>query len=274
MTRYRFRGIFLLLLMGHATACATTSWDNPLRSGFSASENDLEDNASVVEDYIELSQPDRILVRTRVGTDFRDRGQFYLDFPFVEGDNIVSVDSISVPIADIVVFMDSMSVPITDVSVAGYVEESQPDRIRVRTRDRGQFEMDFPFVEGDNIVSVDSMSVPIADLGYLEGDASIIAYIELTQPELIRVRTRDRGQLFYLDFPFVEGDNIVSVDSISVPIADVVNLESGYSLNSGQNAGALLLVGIGIVGLFAWLMGGDDDGSYCDDFFAYGKWGC
>jgi hypothetical protein len=154
MTCYRFRGIFLLLLMGHATACATTSWDNPLRSGFSASENDLEDNASVVEDYIELSQPDRILVRTRVGTDFRDRGQFYLDFPFVEG------------------------------------------------------------------------------------------------------------------------DNIVSVDSISVPIADVVNLESGYSLNSGQNAGALLLVGIGIVGLFAWLMGGDDDGSYCDDFFAYGKWGC
>ena len=82
MTRYRFRGIFLLLLMGHATACATMTSTKPVYGS--------------IPEFIEETQPDRVHVLTEDGTVYE------VTRPFVEGDKIVSVDSISVPIADIV----------------------------------------------------------------------------------------------------------------------------------------------------------------------------
>ena len=82
MTRYRFRGIFLLLLMGHATACATMTSTKPVYAA--------------IPEFIEETQPDRVHVLTEDGT------LYEVTRPFVEGDKIVSVDSISVPIADIV----------------------------------------------------------------------------------------------------------------------------------------------------------------------------
>ena len=89
MTRYRFRGIFLLLLMGHATACATMTSTKP---GYGS-----------IPEFIEETQPDRVHVLTEDGT------LYEVTRPFVEGDKIVSVDSISVPIADIVELRDVTS---------------------------------------------------------------------------------------------------------------------------------------------------------------------
>ena len=57
MTRYRFRGIFLLLLMGHATACASSSWQSP---SLTASP---DSDVSFV-DYIEIEQPEQIRITT------------------------------------------------------------------------------------------------------------------------------------------------------------------------------------------------------------------
>ena len=89
MTRYRFRGIFLLLLMGHATACATMTSTKPVYAA--------------IPEFIEETQPDRVHVLTEDGTVYE------VTRPFVEGDKIVSVDSISVPIADIVELRDVTS---------------------------------------------------------------------------------------------------------------------------------------------------------------------
>ena len=89
MTRYRFRGIFLLLLMGHATACATSSWRSP---SLVAS----PDRGVSVADYIEEMQPGQVRITTE------DRTQYLLYSPSMAGDEIVSADGLSVPIADIV----------------------------------------------------------------------------------------------------------------------------------------------------------------------------
>ena len=91
MTRYRFRGIFLLLLMAHATACAggSSSWQRP---SLTAS----PDRGVSVADYIQEMQPGQVRITTE------DRTQYLLYSPSVRGDEIVSADGLSVPIADIV----------------------------------------------------------------------------------------------------------------------------------------------------------------------------
>ena len=89
MTRYRFRGIFLLFLMGHATACATSSWQSPSLVASS-------DRGVSVADYIEEMQPGQVRITTE------DRTQYLLYSPSVAGDEIVSADGLSVTIADIV----------------------------------------------------------------------------------------------------------------------------------------------------------------------------
>ena len=91
MTRYRFRGIFLLLLMGHATACAggSSSWQSPSLTASPA-------RGVSVADYIQGMQPGQVRITTE------DRTQYLLYSPSVAGDEIVSEDGLSVPIADIV----------------------------------------------------------------------------------------------------------------------------------------------------------------------------
>ena len=91
MTRYRLRGIFLLLLMGHATACAGggSSWQRP---SLTAS----PDRGVSVADYIQEMQPGQVRITTE------DRTQYLLYSPSVRGDEIVSADGLSVPIAEIV----------------------------------------------------------------------------------------------------------------------------------------------------------------------------
>ena len=91
MTRYRFRGIFLLLLMGHAAACATTTSARTIPTSTTNWQS-----PGTIPKFIEETQPDRVHVLTEDGTVYE------VTRPFVEGDKIVSVDSISVPIADIV----------------------------------------------------------------------------------------------------------------------------------------------------------------------------
>ena len=61
MTRYRFRGIFLLLLMGHATACATTT------STRTTSTATLPVYGSIPE-FIDETQPARVRITTEDGT--------------------------------------------------------------------------------------------------------------------------------------------------------------------------------------------------------------
>jgi hypothetical protein len=95
MTRYRFRGIFLLFLMGHATACAAgSSWQSAVLSP-SLDSADVSGRNSVAH-YIESTQPDQVRITTE------DRSQYLLYSPSVENDVIVSSDGLSVPIADIV----------------------------------------------------------------------------------------------------------------------------------------------------------------------------
>ena len=94
MTRYRFRGIFLLFLMGHATACASSSWQS---SSLTASP-DRGVSVADYADYIEEMQPDQV----RITTADADLTQYLLYSPSVAGDEIVSEDGLSVPIADIV----------------------------------------------------------------------------------------------------------------------------------------------------------------------------
>jgi len=94
MSRYRFRGIFLLLLMGHATACATSSWQSP---GLTATP-DRGVSVADYADYIQEMQPDQV----RITTADADLTQYLLYSPSVVGDEIVSADGLSVPIAEIV----------------------------------------------------------------------------------------------------------------------------------------------------------------------------
>ena len=96
MTRYRFRGIFLLFLMGHATACAggSSSWQS---TGLSPSLDSADvSGGNSLARYIESTQPDRVRITTE------DRTQYLLYSPSVVDDEIVSSDGLSVPIADIV----------------------------------------------------------------------------------------------------------------------------------------------------------------------------
>ena len=94
MTRYRFRGIFLLLLMGHATAC--TIWQAPVPTGSPVGES-KSDRSLALADYIEIEQPDQVRVT------LEDGSQFLLYAPEVEGDVVVSsVNSTVIAIADIV----------------------------------------------------------------------------------------------------------------------------------------------------------------------------
>ena len=88
MTHYRFRRIFLLFLMGHATACASSY----KITGLSPSPNRGES----VADYIEERQPEQVRIMTE------DRTEYVLHSPSVVGDEIVSENGLSVPIADIV----------------------------------------------------------------------------------------------------------------------------------------------------------------------------
>jgi hypothetical protein len=96
MTRYRFRGIFLLFLMGHATACTggSSSWQSPGLSP-SLDSADVSGGNSLAR-YIEAARPDQVRITTE------DRTQYLLYSPSVVGDEIVSSDGLSVPIADIV----------------------------------------------------------------------------------------------------------------------------------------------------------------------------
>ena len=91
MTRYRCRGTLLLLLMGYATACASGSsqWQSPAVPA-------SPDGGISAARYIEGMSPEQIRITTE------DRTQYLLYTPSVEGDEIVSSDGLSVPIADIV----------------------------------------------------------------------------------------------------------------------------------------------------------------------------
>ena len=96
MTRYRFRGIFLLFLMGHATACMSgSSWQSP---GTSVSPSGGVITDVSVVDYLAENQPDQVRITTQDSTLVTIRK------PSVEGDMIVSSigEGRSVPIADIV----------------------------------------------------------------------------------------------------------------------------------------------------------------------------
>ena len=95
MTRYRFRGIFLLFLMGHATACASSSWQS---SSLTASP-DRGVSVADYADYIQEMQPDQVRITT---ADYPSPTQYLLYSPSVVGDEIVSADGLSVPIAEIV----------------------------------------------------------------------------------------------------------------------------------------------------------------------------
>ena len=79
--------------MGHATACAggSSSWQSP---GVTAS----PDGGVSVARYIDELEPDQVRITTE------DRTQYLLYSPSVAGDEIVSIDGLSVPIDDIVQF--------------------------------------------------------------------------------------------------------------------------------------------------------------------------
>ena len=74
MSRYRFRGIFLLLLMGHATACATMTSTKPVYGS--------------IPEFIEETQPDLVHITTEDGTVYE------VTRPSVE-DNAISGDYIA-----------------------------------------------------------------------------------------------------------------------------------------------------------------------------------
>ena len=80
MTRYRFRGIFLLLLMGHATACATMTSLATMTS--------TKPVYGSIPEFIEETQPDRVHITTEDGTVYE------VTRPSVE-DNAISGDYIA-----------------------------------------------------------------------------------------------------------------------------------------------------------------------------------
>ena len=79
MSRYRFRGIFLLLLMGHATACATMTSLATMTS--------TKPVYGSIPEFIEETQPDRVHITTEDGTVYE------VTRPSVE-DNVISGDYI------------------------------------------------------------------------------------------------------------------------------------------------------------------------------------
>ena len=79
MTRYRFRGIFLLFLMGHATACATMTSLATMTS--------TKPVYGSIPEFIEETQPDRVHITTEDGTVYE------VIRPSVE-DNVISGDYI------------------------------------------------------------------------------------------------------------------------------------------------------------------------------------
>jgi hypothetical protein len=86
--------MFLLFLMGHATACASSSWQSPSLTASPDRGVSVADYA----DYIQEMQPDQV----RITTADADLTQYLLYSPSVVGDEIVSADGLSVPIAEIV----------------------------------------------------------------------------------------------------------------------------------------------------------------------------
>ena len=81
--------------MGHATACATSSWQSP---GLTATP-DRGVSVADYADYIQEMQPDQVRITT---ADYPSPTQYLLYSPSVVGDEIVSADGLSVPIAEIV----------------------------------------------------------------------------------------------------------------------------------------------------------------------------
>jgi hypothetical protein len=125
MTRYRFCGIFLLFLMGHATACVSRSWQaidvgvsphsDTLQTKRMKANTTTENHASIV-DYIESQQPDQVRITTAGGRPSYTT-QWVLSFPFVEGDEIVDGDGdLSVPIPEIIQIEEMAINPITTVA--------------------------------------------------------------------------------------------------------------------------------------------------------------
>jgi hypothetical protein len=80
---------------------------------------------------------------------------------------------------------------------------------------------------------------------------SVADYIEERQPEQVRITTEDRTR-YVLHSPSVVGDEIVSEkDGLSVPIADIVQLEVWNKVNIGRRVA--IVVGGLYLGLWAIL---------------------
>ena len=75
------------------------------------------------------------------------------------------------------------------------------------------------------------------------GPVSPSRFIELDQPERVRVDMRGGDQV-ELERPVVDGDQLVGADGVSLPLADILGLETrGFS--PGRTAGlALLLIAL------------------------------
>ena len=107
MTRYRFRGIFLLLLMGHATACATSSWQSP---GLTATP-DRGVSVADYADYIQEMQPGQVRITLEDGT------QIEMEDPVVEDDEIVSTKRVGITNPQgSTEWTEGLSVPIADIA--------------------------------------------------------------------------------------------------------------------------------------------------------------
>jgi hypothetical protein len=95
---------------------------------------------------------------------------------------------------------------------------------------------------------------PSLDSADVSGGNSVAHYIESTQPDQVRITTEDRTQ-YLLYSPSVESDVIVSADGLSVPIADIINLEImaiNPAISGAKTAvAASLVVTLGFVALYA-----------------------
>ena len=118
MTRYRFRGIFLLFLMGHATACASSSWQTP--GTVTSPKGDLKNDVSV-PDYIEEMQPDRVRITLEDGT------QIEMEDPVVEDDEIVSTKRVAITSPQgSTEWTEGLWVPIADIAQVDAQEIPHP----------------------------------------------------------------------------------------------------------------------------------------------------